>query len=130
MIRLFFVVCLVGFYYSASAQSTAPSNAVSAQQSLSSVESEACARDEAFAQWKIRYAENRAKIADEIKAVRQEISQLDPTKANLKRELTDLLNGTIRHWNQIKTDYADPEQLAECQALFTTLRTAMREGKL
>ena len=88
-----------------------------------SVEAEARARDEAFAQWKVRYANNRAWVASEIKAVRQELTQLRAVKPEPGQRFTDLLNGTIRRWNEEKTDYADPEQFAECREFLTTLKT-------
>lgn len=95
-----------------------------------SVEAEARTRDEAFAAWKVRYADNRAKVAQEIKAVRAELTELDPDKTKLKQQLTDLLNGSIRRWNTDKLDYGDPTQFNECQQLFATIRKAIQEGNL
>ena len=112
------VTCLSG---NAVAQTTSRADSASA---------EARARDEAFASWKVRYADNRAEVGNQIKAVRQEIAALDTAKADLKRQLTNLLNGSVRNWNTLKTDYADPQQFADCLAVFATIRRAVQDGAL
>ena len=95
-----------------------------------SLSSEARARDEAFADWKVRYADNRAEVGREIKAVRREIAGLDSSKTDLEQQLTNLLNGSITNWNTLRTDYADPDQYADCLAVFAVIRRAIRDGKL
>ncbi len=97
---------------------------------VTSVADETRAQEEAFAAWKVRYATNRAKVVQDIKAVQQELTTLSPAKADLKQQLTDLLNGTVRRWNEEKTDFGDPDQFSDCQDLFTTIRRAMRDGIL
>jgi len=111
-------ICLAG---NVLAQTTSPADSISA---------EARARDEAFASWKVRYADNRAEVGREIKAVRQEIAQLDSTRTSLKQQLNNLLNGSVTNWNTLKTDYADPQQYADCMAVFATIRQAIRDGEL
>jgi len=95
-----------------------------------SLSDEARARDEAFASWKVRYADNRAEVGHEIKAVRQEIAQLDSTQTNLKQQLNNLLNGSVTNWNTLKTDYADPQQLTDCLNIFAVIRKAIESGSL
>ena len=110
--------------------STATPSSAQTTSRADSVSAEARARDEAFASWKTRYADNRAEVGHEIKAVRQEITDLDSTKADLKQQLTNLLNGSINNWNTLKTDYADPQQFADCLSVFATIREAIRTGEL
>lgn len=132
MIRLLILILLVGRSGAGLAQVADTSARVSptTSGSMSSVAAETRARDEAFAAWKVRYATNRASVAREVKAVQRELANIPPAKAELKQQLTNLLNGTVRRWNEEKTDYADPDQFAGCQALFATIRQALREGVL
>ncbi len=131
MIRLLNFLLIMGLAGVASAQVADTSRAgTPGTQPVTSVATETRLQNEAFAAWKIRYANNRAKLVQESKAVKQELAAMNPAKAALKQQLTDLLNGTIRRWNDEKTDFADPDQFADCQNLFTTLRRAMREGVL
>ncbi len=111
-------ICLAG---NGRAQTTSRADSASA---------EARARDEAFASWKVRYADNRAEVGREIKAVRQEITQLDSAQTDLKQQLSNLLNGSVTNWNTLKTDYADPQQYADCMNVFAVIRKAIREGAL
>lgn len=121
MNRFFFLLLLVGLSGTASAQTSSRADSSSA---------EARARDDAFANWKTRYADNRAEVGREIKAVRQEIARLDSAQTDLKTQLTDLLNGSVKNWNTIKTDYADPQQFADCMAVFAVIRRAIQDGAL
>lgn len=127
MIRFLILVLLIGLSVAASAQMDTASRMAAPATSLAA---ETRVQDEAFAAWKVRYATNRARVAQDIKTVQQEVATIDPAKAMLKQQLTDLLNGTIRRWNEEKTDYADPNQFANCQALFATIRQAIRDGVL
>lgn len=122
MIRFVTSVLLIGLAGAASAQ------VANTTSSATSLAAETRVQDEAFAAWKVRYATNRAKVAQEIKAVQQEISTINPAKAVLRQQLTDLLTGTVKQWNVEKADYADPNQFAGCQALFGTIRQAIRDG--
>lgn len=119
--RFLFIIFLTGMAGTVPAQTTSRADSVSI---------EARARDEAFANWKVRYADNRTEVGREIKAVRQEITGLDSTKADLNQQLTNLLNGSINNWNTLKTDYADPQQFADCMNVFATIREAIRQGEL
>jgi len=121
MNKFFSLLLVVGCCGTATAQTTNRADSSSA---------EARARDDAFANWKTRYADNRAQVGREIKAVRQEIARLDSTQTGLKTQLTDLLNGSVRNWNTVKTDYADPQQLADCLAVFAVIRRAIQEKEL
>ncbi len=112
------LICLAG---NVPAQTTALADSTSA---------EARARDEAFADWKVRYADNRTEVGREIKAVRQEIAQLDSAQTSLKQLLNNLLNGSVTNWNTLKTDYADPQQLADCMNVFAVIRKAIQTGEL
>lgn len=125
MIRFLTLVLLISLAGTASAQ---VANTTSSATPATSLAAETRVQDEAFAAWKVRYATNRAKVAQEIKAVQQEISTINPAKAVLKQQLTDLLTGTVKQWNIEKADYADPNQFAGCQALFGTIRQAIRDG--
>ncbi|RYC70172.1 hypothetical protein [Spirosoma sordidisoli] len=130
MIRLFSFLFLMMLSVAASAQVTGSSATTTSAPSLSaSTAAETRARDEAFAAWKVRYATNRAWIADEIKAVRQELNKLRQAQPEPGQRLTDLLNGTIKRWNQEKTDYGDAEQFADCQEFFATLRTSIQNER-
>ncbi len=130
-LTLFLFITLSG---TASAQMTATRPGVvtpGAQTTvITTVEAETRAQEQFYAAWKVRYASNRAKVAQEIKAVRQEIAGVGSSKAPLNEQLTTLLDGTITRWNEEKTDYANPEQFTECMDLFTTIRQAIREGAL
>lgn len=131
MPRLLFFLLTLSLAQPAAAQVTDTTNTSAGQRSsAASVEAETRARDEAFAAWKVRYANNRAEVAQEIKAVRNELAGVDTTKSALKQQLTDLLNGSIRRWNTDKLDYGDPDQFADCQRLFATIRRAIQTGTL
>lgn len=98
-------------------------------QTVGSTNAERRALDDAFVQWKQRYATNRAWVAAEIKAIKQELAELRQTKPEQATPLIDLLNGSIQTWNREKTDYGDPEQFAECQELLATVRESIRKAK-
>ena len=134
MTRFLILVLLISLSGAASAQVPAsrPGTVTPDGQTtaVTTVEAETRAQDAFYAAWKVRYADNRAKVAQEIKAVRQEIASADSTREPLKERLITLLNGTIKRWNEEKTDYANPEQFAECMDLFATIRQAIRDGAL
>lgn len=132
MFRLLILLLLVGLSGVASAQVTDTTRTATAGTlpPVTTLAEETRVQNEAFAAWKVRYATNRSKIAQEIKAVKQEITAVEPAKGALKTQLTDLLNGTIRRWNEEKTDFANPDQFAECQQVFSTIRQAIRDGVL
>jgi hypothetical protein len=135
MIRLFFVLGLCSMAGAASAQVTPPASSTAAgavvlsnstDQTPASVESEAKARDAEYAQWKTRYATNRAWVANEIKEIRSEIATLKQRKPGVEETYSDLLNGSINNWNRDRTDYGDPEQFADCKEVLVNLKTSVR----
>ena len=134
MTRFLILSLLISLSGAASAQQNTirPGTATPGTQTtaVTTVEAETRAQEEFYVAWKVRYATNRATVAREIKAVRQEIAGIDSSKASLNEQLMTLLNGTIKRWNEEKIDYASPEQFTECTDLFATIRRAIREGAL
>jgi|GEM_PF-2432417 hypothetical protein len=131
MIRFFLLAGLLSLAGAASAQTTLPTATTAASSSSTvdqplTTEAEAKARDAEYAQWKTRYATNRAWVANEIKEIRSEIATLKQRKPGTEETYSDLLNGSINNWNRDRTDYGDIEQFAECKDVLVNLKTSIR----
>ncbi|QKZ15264.1 hypothetical protein [Spirosoma sp. KUDC1026] len=134
MIRFFLLAGLLSLAGVTSAQTTTPASSTASGNTLSSsaasqtptTEAEAKARDAEYAQWKTRYAANRAWVANEIKEIRSEIATLKQRKPGVDETYSDLLNGSINNWNRDRTDYGDPEQFADCKEVLVNLKTSVR----
>jgi hypothetical protein len=134
MIRFFLLAGLLSLAGVASAQITSPTSSTALSTTYSSsiagqtppTEAEAKARDAEYAQWKTRYATNRAWVANEIKEIRSEIATLKQRKPGVEETYSDLLNGSINNWNRDRTDYGDPEQFAACKEVLVNLKTSVR----
>jgi hypothetical protein len=131
MIRFFLLAGLLSLAGAASAQTAAPAvttatNSSSAVDQTLTTEAEAKARDAEYAQWKTRYATNRAWVANEIKEIRSEIATLKQRKPGSEETYSDLLNGSINNWNRDRTDYGDIEQFAGCKEVLVNLKTSIR----
>ncbi len=126
---VFLVLGVSGFASAQTDDSSVKSAQSTTVQTVGSTNAERRALDDAYAQWKQRYAKNRAWVATEIKAIKQELAELRQTRPEQAAPITDLLNGSIQTWNREKTDYGDPEQFTECQEVLATVRESIRKAK-